>query len=64
MCNGNCNQGRLCDCVPDIDFESELPAPLTAHESLALLVVMLFSAAASCIAALLLVSFIWQWAGA
>lgn len=21
MCNGNCNQGRQCDCVPDFEFE-------------------------------------------
>lgn len=64
MCNGNCNQGRLCDCVPDIDFESELPAPLTSRESLALLVVMLFSAAATCIGAFIIVGCIWQWVAA
>jgi hypothetical protein len=32
ICNGNCNQGRQCDCVPDIpqmwDVEKELFASL------------------------------------
>lgn len=22
-CNGNCNQGRMCDCTPDIDDEGD-----------------------------------------
>ena len=39
-CNGNCNQGRACDCVPDIDPPRE---PLSRWDSVGVLFVMALS---------------------
>lgn len=27
ICNGNCNQGRSCDCVPDLPVQFAEPEP-------------------------------------
>ena len=45
MCNGNCNQGRMCDCMPDIDPEDGPPRePMNPAEALFLCLIALLSA--------------------
>lgn len=37
-CNGNCNQGRACDCVPAVDSEEPMPRMSEADRALAVVV--------------------------
>ena len=44
-CNNNCNQGRMCDCVPDVETPRE---PMTDSDRMWLGVLLGVSALASC----------------
>ena len=37
-CNGNCNQGRACDCTGNIDDEWDAKPPMTRQDGLLALV--------------------------
>ena len=43
-CNGNCNQGRTCDCVPEPDYPEPAREPLTGGDRVALVVIVIASA--------------------
>lgn len=45
MCNGNCNQGRQCDCVPDWEWQE--PTELEGIASMAASLMMILIIIAS-----------------
>lgn len=56
MCNGNCNQGRTCDCAPS-DRK-----PMSRGEALAFVLVMILSAAVSIAGVSAIAGYLWGWA--
>ena len=46
LCNGNCQQGRFCDCLPAVDSDEPPRGRLTATEAIALALVYTVSVAA------------------
>lgn len=41
MCNGNCNQGRQCDCVPDFEWKEPTEIEGIASMAASLLMIVL-----------------------
>lgn len=55
ICNGNCKQGRACDCLPDVDLGDE-PEHIRAVKGLIVAIVI----TAACAAFGLLLSMVWR----
>lgn len=53
MCNGNCNQGRCCDCAPD--------QPLSPAEAWFFIVTMLLGAIVSITGIAAIAGYVWGW---
>ena len=56
-CNGNCNQGRQCDCVPDVDVPME---PATPGETATLIVVCLLGVRVMVVGICAIAGYLWQ----
>lgn len=61
-CNGNCNQGRLCDCVPHVEpQEADAWEPVTQGEAATLLAVTLLGVLVMVVGLCTLVGAVWRW---
>lgn len=59
MCNGNCNQGRLCDCVPDVQVDEPME-PVTPAEVAALIGVSLLGVLVMVVGVCTIAGYLWQ----
>lgn len=57
MCNGNCNQGRMCDCVPNVEDQAERASP---SEFATLIVIALLSAFVMVTGACTIAFYLWD----
>lgn len=57
MCNGNCNQGSLCDCVPNVEEPME---PVTPGEAAILFGIILLGVLVTVVGACTIVGYLWQ----
>lgn len=44
MCNGNCNQGRQCDCVPDLEWHEPTEFEWIASMAASLMMILIIIA--------------------